>query len=69
MFSFQGIKSLIEDFVKRQQPLLFFNLKPSVIATFQGVEPKELVYCQTYSELYDLLKKYASRGSNGSINC
>ncbi|KAJ8942734.1 hypothetical protein NQ318_007901, partial [Aromia moschata] len=54
----KGIKSLIEDFHKRNQPILFYNLKQSVINIFQGVQPKDFVYCETYSELNEMLKKY-----------
>lgn len=32
-----AIDSLIKDFTKRDQPLLFFNLKPSVCAVFEGL--------------------------------
>lgn len=63
------IKSLIEDFVKRNQPILFYNLKPSVVSIFQGVQPKDFIYCHTYSELSDLIKQYAvdrSPAKNGS---
>lgn len=63
MHLFQGIKSLIEDFYFRNQPILFYNLKPSVIEIFQGVQPKELKYCQNEVELNELLK-----GIYGIIN-
>lgn len=65
----KGVKSLIEDFVKRKQPILFYNLKPSVISIFQGVQPRDFVYCQTYSELNELLKKYSLNNaiSNGIL--
>ncbi|GJQ72248.1 hypothetical protein Trydic_g3339 [Trypoxylus dichotomus] len=69
------IKSLIEDFVKRKQPILFFNLKPSVVSIFQGVQPRDFIYCYTYAELNDLLKQYAAdkatpakNGSSISVN-
>lgn len=32
------IDTLLQDFVKRKQPLLFFNLKPSVCSVFEGVD-------------------------------
>lgn len=32
----KGIKSLIEDFFRRNQALIFYNLKPSVSSIFQG---------------------------------
>ncbi|KAJ8944651.1 hypothetical protein NQ314_009413 [Rhamnusium bicolor] len=67
--SIPGIKSLIEDFHKRNQPILFYNLKPSVINIFQGVQPKDFVYCETYLELNELLKQYCSNLSTAtSIN-
>nr|CAD7464385.1 unnamed protein product [Timema tahoe] len=56
-----GIKSLIEDFVKRNQPILFYNLKPSVVEVFQGVQPKEFKHCHNEAELNELLKEYAKK--------
>lgn len=44
-FNFQGIKSLINDFHTRNQPLIFYNLKPSVVEIFRGVQPKEFKSC------------------------
>ncbi|KDR24301.1 sodium-independent sulfate anion transporter-like isoform X2 [Zootermopsis nevadensis] len=52
----KGIKSLIEDFVKRNQPILFYNLKPSIVEIFQGVQPKDFKYCRNESELNELLR-------------
>ncbi|XP_069685119.1 sodium-independent sulfate anion transporter-like [Periplaneta americana] len=52
----KGIKSLIEDFVKRNQPILFYNLKPSIVEIFQGVQPKDFKYCRNENELNELLK-------------
>lgn len=66
--NFQGIKSLIEDFQKRQQPILFYNLKPSVINIFQGVQPKEFIYCETYCELNELLKRYSNKSEGLEIS-
>ncbi|KAK4874947.1 hypothetical protein RN001_014307 [Aquatica leii] len=54
----KGVKTLIEDFVKRKQPILFFNLKPSVTSIFQGVQPSGFVYCQTLNELNDKLNQF-----------
>lgn len=31
------VETLLKDFHKRKQPLLFFNLKPSVCSVFEGV--------------------------------
>ncbi|KAF2899319.1 hypothetical protein ILUMI_06855 [Ignelater luminosus] len=64
----KGVKSLIEDFVKRKQPILFYNLKPSVISIFQGVQPRDFVYCQTYIELNELLKKYTNNVAVINVN-
>ena len=52
----KGVKSLIEDFERRGQPLIFHNLKPSVVAIFKGVKPSALRYCSSEVELNDLLK-------------
>jgi hypothetical protein len=54
--AFQGISSLIEDFVMRHQDLIFYNLRPSVVDIFQGVQPKQFKHCQTEEQLHDCLK-------------
>lgn len=54
--------------MKRKQPILFYNLKPSVIAIFQGVQPRDFVYCQTYNELNELLKKYTNNVAIINVN-
>lgn len=56
----QGVKSLTEDFSKRKQPLLFYNLRPSVVEVFQGVRPGDLRYCRSESELNELLRTMCS---------
>ncbi|ALC47619.1 CG9702 [Drosophila busckii] len=38
------ISSIVEDFRKRQQKIIFFNLKPSVVSIFEGLKTK-LVLC------------------------
>jgi len=53
---FQGVKSLIEDFVKRNQPIFFLNLKPSIVEIFQGVKPKDFKHCSNEIELNELLQ-------------
>nr|CAD7448518.1 unnamed protein product [Timema bartmani] len=63
----KGIKSLIEDFVKRNQPILFYNLKPSVVEVFQGVQPKEFKHCHNEAELNELLKE-VKEGFGDQIN-
>ncbi|KAG5305620.1 S2611 protein, partial [Acromyrmex insinuator] len=52
----RGIKTLIEDFTKRGQPLIFHNLKPSVIEIFKGVKPSGLTCSSSELELNDHLK-------------
>lgn len=52
----QGVKSLIDDFVRRKQPLVFYDVKPSVISIFQGVRPTEFNCCTTEQQLHEMLK-------------
>lgn len=56
MLCLQGVKSLINDFVGRNQPLVFYNVKPSVISIFQGVRPAEFNCCNTEQQLHEMLK-------------
>ncbi|EFN77149.1 sodium-independent sulfate anion transporter [Harpegnathos saltator] len=56
----KGIKTLIEDFVRRGQPLIFHNLKPSVIQIFKGVKPSSLTCSSSELELNDCLKEYTN---------
>ncbi|XP_012283907.1 sodium-independent sulfate anion transporter [Orussus abietinus] len=56
----KGVKSLIEDFARRGQPLVFYNLKPSVLAIFRGVKPAELRCCSNEAELHDYLEEFSS---------
>nr|XP_018913369.1 PREDICTED: sodium-independent sulfate anion transporter-like [Bemisia tabaci] len=57
----EGVKSLIDDFVTRKQPLLFYNLKQSVVEIFRGVQPAEFHYCQTEQELQNMIQDYCSK--------
>ncbi|XP_036146262.1 sodium-independent sulfate anion transporter isoform X2 [Monomorium pharaonis] len=50
------IEILTKDFAKRGQPLFFYNLKPSVYAVFEGVEPTDFVVYYNQETLDDLLK-------------
>lgn len=50
------IESLTKDFALRDQPLLFFNLKPSVSSVFEGLSPKDFVVFYNHEEVDDLLK-------------
>lgn len=49
------IEMLTQDFSKRRQPLFFYNLKPSVVAVFEGVQPKDFVVYYSEHQLDDLL--------------
>ncbi|XP_015112217.1 sodium-independent sulfate anion transporter [Diachasma alloeum] len=51
------IETLTKDFAARGQPLFFYNLKPSVYAVFEGVEPSHLIVYYTQEALDDLLKE------------
>lgn len=48
---FKVIEMLTQDFSKRGQALFFYNLKPSVVAVFEGVQPKGFI---TYYHRHDL---------------
>lgn len=50
------IEILTNDFAARDQPLVFYNLKPSVSSVFEGLSPKEFTVCYTEEELDLLLK-------------
>ena len=50
------IETLTKDFASRDHPLIFYNLKPSVCAVFEGLSPKEFVVCYTEEDLDRLLK-------------
>jgi len=51
------IETLTKDFSLKGQPLFFYNLKPSVYAVFEGVEPTDFVVYYTQEALDDLLKE------------
>lgn len=50
------IETLTKDFAGRDQPLIFYNLKPSVCAVFEGLSPKEFIVCYTEEDLDRILK-------------
>ncbi|XP_014241008.1 sodium-independent sulfate anion transporter [Cimex lectularius] len=52
------IEKLTNDFSKRHQPLFFFNLKPSVVAVFAGVCPKDFITFYKEEDLDDLLRHH-----------
>ncbi|KAL1392922.1 hypothetical protein quinque_012442 [Culex quinquefasciatus] len=53
------IDSITADFTKRDQPLFFYNLKPSVCAVFEGLSPVDFVVYYREEHLDDLLKERA----------
>lgn len=50
------VLTLTQDFEARNQPLLFYNLRPSVSDIFHGVHPKGLIIFYDGKEIDDLLK-------------
>ncbi|XP_026271920.1 sodium-independent sulfate anion transporter [Frankliniella occidentalis] len=52
------IESLTQDFSRRGQTLFFYNLKPSVVAVFEGLQPQDFHVYYNEAELDELLKKY-----------
>lgn len=55
--SLQVIESLSRDFVQRKQPLLFYNLKASVVSVFEGLQPLEFVTFYEHDDLDALLQR------------
>ncbi|GJQ71099.1 hypothetical protein Trydic_g602, partial [Trypoxylus dichotomus] len=51
------VESLTVDFASRDQPLVFYNLKPSVCSVFEGLSPKQFVVVYTQEQLDSLLKE------------
>lgn len=51
------VESLTKDFAARNQPLFFYNLKPSVSAVFEGVSPQDFIVYYDLDQFDDLLKK------------
>ncbi|XP_034193154.2 sodium-independent sulfate anion transporter isoform X2 [Osmia lignaria lignaria] len=56
----KGIKNLTEDFSIRGQPLIFHNLKPSIIEIFKAVKPSGLRCSSSELELNDCLKEFSN---------
>ncbi|CAH1113647.1 unnamed protein product [Psylliodes chrysocephalus] len=50
------IEILTQDFAARDQPLFFYNLKPSVCAVFEGLCPKDFVVFYNEDHIDQLLK-------------
>ncbi|XP_066592823.1 sodium-independent sulfate anion transporter-like [Prorops nasuta] len=62
----KGIKSLVEDFSRRDQPLIFHNLKPSVVRIFKGVKPSELKCSTNENDLNEYLKEISYSARNNA---
>lgn len=50
------VESLTSDFARRNQPLFFYNLKPSVSSVFEGLSPKDFVVFYRHNDIDELLK-------------
>jgi sodium-independent sulfate anion transporter 11 len=50
------IEILTQDFAARDQPLFFYNLKPSVSSVFEGLSPKEFVVYYNHEDIDELLR-------------
>ncbi|XP_050540922.1 sodium-independent sulfate anion transporter-like isoform X1 [Daktulosphaira vitifoliae] len=61
------IEILTKDFSKRGQQLFFYNLKPSVVAVFEGVQPKDFITYYQRHELDFLLKKRTNTSSPSEV--
>lgn len=60
VYVFKVIEMLTQDFSKRGQALFFYNLKPSVVAVFEGVQPKDFITYYHRQDLDQLFKKWKS---------
>uniref|UniRef100_A0A1B6MDT6 SLC26A/SulP transporter domain-containing protein n=1 Tax=Graphocephala atropunctata TaxID=36148 RepID=A0A1B6MDT6_9HEMI len=54
------IEVLTQDFSRRKQPLFFYNLKPSVVAVFEGIKPKDFVVYYNEHQLDNLLLQHTA---------
>ncbi|KAJ9593231.1 hypothetical protein L9F63_015230, partial [Diploptera punctata] len=52
------VECLTQDFSFRKQPLFFYNLKPSVVAIFKGLQPKDFVVYYKEDELDNLIRAH-----------
>jgi hypothetical protein len=68
----QVVESLTNDFATRNQLLFFFNLKPSVVAVFEGLQPKDFVVYYEENDLDMLIKSMKKKKylqSHCLLNC
>lgn len=63
------IDSITQDFAKRDQPLLYFNLKPGVCAVFEGLSPREFTVYYREDMLDVLLKERVSSKPPSEVVC
>ncbi|XP_069685121.1 sodium-independent sulfate anion transporter-like [Periplaneta americana] len=52
------IECITQDFTARKQPLFFYNLKPSIVAIFNGLQPKDFVVYYSEHELDNLIRAH-----------
>ena len=50
------VECITQDFSLRKQPLFFYKLKPSVVAVFRGLKPKDFVVYYSEDELDNLIR-------------
>jgi hypothetical protein len=55
-FVLQVVECITQDFSIRKQPLFFYKLKPSVVAVFIGLNPKDFVVYYSEDELDNLIR-------------
>lgn len=60
---------LTHDFSKRGQALFFYNLKPSVVDVFEGVQPKDFITYYHRQDLDQLFHKWRSGYFKLIYNC
>ncbi|EDV91409.1 sodium-independent sulfate anion transporter [Drosophila grimshawi] len=53
------ISSMVDDFHRRQQKIIFFNLKPSVVSIFEGLKTKLVLCYNTHALCQELLPSAA----------
>lgn len=52
------VECITQDFSIRKQPLFFYKLKPSVVAVFSGLKPKDFVVYYSEDELDNLIRAH-----------
>ncbi|KAJ8977086.1 hypothetical protein NQ317_003640 [Molorchus minor] len=53
------VDTLTQDFAARDQPLMFYNLKPSVCSVFEGLSPKDFIVFYNEEDIDNLLKNWS----------